>query len=196
MGIVLILTIAFAVVQVLVGVGAHSLALLTDAGHNFTDAFAIALVLVASVIGQRQRRTNDDAGGETVLTVEALSALVTAILMLAVSAYVLVEAVHRLGTPHPISGKSVFAVGCLGLAVNVVAILVLRAGDTTHVAARGVYLEVLSDALGSGGVVIAGALAWAFQWYRADAMITIAIGALMVPRSIALGRDALRLLRR
>ena len=189
-GIVLVLTLGFVAIQLLVGFSAHSLAVLTDAAHNFTDAIGIGLVLSATWIVRRK----SSEPSTSIHRWEVFSAIATALLMLIVAVWVMVEAVSRLGTPHHISAASVVVVGCLGLAVNFVAVLVVRRGDTSHVAVRGVYLEVLTDTLGSAGVLIAGSCAWAFHWYRADSIITIAIALFMVPRSVVLLRDSVRLL--
>lgn len=193
MGIVLVLTLAFVVIEIAAGVHTHSLAVVTDAAHNIADCAGITFALVATMIGQRTRRGLGNS--DTMHRTEVISALVTSVLLLVVALTVLNEALHRLRVPHMVEAPTIVVVGAVGLIINLLAFEVARRGDTSHVVMRGVYLEVLADALGSVGVLVAGVFTGAFGWNRTDAVVTICIALFMVPRSLKLGRDSLRLLK-
>ncbi|MDO8361318.1 MAG: cation diffusion facilitator family transporter [Actinomycetota bacterium] len=194
----LALVVGFLVVQVVVGITTHSLALLSDAGHMATDALGLAMALAAITAATRAARPNgtNGAGARTfgLYRLEILAALGNAVLLFAVAGYVLVEAGRRFGEPPHISSLPVLLVGILGLAVNVVGFLLLRAGAQESLNVRGAYLEVLSDLLGSVGVIVGASVMWATGWHWVDPVVGAAIGLFILPRAYRLGRDAMRVL--
>ena len=149
---------------------------------------ALAAIHLAS---RTTRRDNHTFG---VYRLEILAALANAVLLFGVAAYVLVEAARRLGDPAEVASVPVFVVGLLGLVVNIVAFLLLRAGAQESINIEGAYLEVIADMLGSIGVVVGAAIIWATGWTWVDAVIGAAIGLFILPRSYRLGREALRIL--
>jgi cobalt-zinc-cadmium efflux system protein len=125
---------------------------------------------------------------------EILAALANAVLLFGIAAYVVVEAISRLDEDRDVASTPVLVVGTIGLAVNVVAFLLLRSGARESLNVRGAYLEVVSDALGSVAV-IAAAIVWGVTgWEWVDPLIGAAIGMWILPRAWRLGRDALRVL--
>jgi cobalt-zinc-cadmium efflux system protein len=192
------LTVAFAiivvlfVVQVIVAIATGSLALLSDAGHMLTDALGLGLALTAIAVAARSRQERSRTYG--LYRLEVLAALVNAILLVGVAVYVLVEAISRIGDEPDVPGVPVLVMGCIGLAVNLVVLLMLREGSRESMNVRGAYLEVLADSLGSLGVVVAAVVLLAFDWEPIDAIIGVAIGLFMVPRALRLAWDALRVL--
>ena len=186
------LILGFLLVQAIVGLWTGSLALLSDAGHMATDALGLGMALAAIHAASRAGANPQHTFG--LYRLEILAALANAVLLFGVAAYVLYEAVIRLGEVREIDWAPVLIVGLLGLAVNVVAFLVLRAGSKESLNVEGAYLEVLSDALGSLGVVV-GALVWgATGWTWVDPVIGAAIGVFILPRAFRLGREAVRIL--
>jgi cobalt-zinc-cadmium efflux system protein len=187
-----VLVVAFLVVQVTVGIATGSLALLSDAGHMATDALGLGLALAAIHAASSLRTHPQRTFG--LHRLEILAALVNAGLLFGVAAYVVVEAVDRLGDAPEIASVPVLVVGALGLAVNLVAFVLLRPGARESLNVRGAYLEVVADALGSVGV-IAAAVVWGLTgWYWVDPLVGAAIGVLILPRAWRLGREALRVL--
>ena len=188
------LIVAFLVVQVVVGLATNSLALLSDAGHMATDALGLGMALAAISAANRQDHPDHRTFG--LYRLEILAALANAVLLFAVAGYVLVEAVLRLTDPERVDVASVpvLVVGVIGLLVNVVAFLMLREGAAESMNVRGAYLEVLSDMLGSVGVIVAAAVMWATEWHWVDPVIGAAIGLFILPRAFRLGRDAMRVL--
>lgn len=125
---------------------------------------------------------------------EILAALFNAMLLFGVAGYVLYEAIGRLGDAPDIASTPVLIVGILGLIVNVIAFMLLRAGSKESLNLQGAYLEVLSDMLGSVGVIIA-AIVWGITgWAWVDPVIGAVIGVFILPRAWRLGREALRVL--
>jgi cobalt-zinc-cadmium efflux system protein len=186
------LVVAFLFVQVAVGLATSSLALLSDAGHMATDALGLGMALAAITLARRRSHASHRTFGWYRL--EILAALANAVLLLAVAAWAVIEAIRRLDDPPQIDGPVVFAVGALGLAVNVVAFLLLRAGSKESLNVEGAYLEVLADLIGSVAVIVGAVIIWTTGWAWVDAVLGAAIGLWIVPRAWRLGGQALRIL--
>ena len=186
------LVLVFLVVQVATGLWTESLALLSDAGHMATDALGLAMALAAIHLASRGRRRSSATFG--LYRLEILAAAANAVLLFGVGAYVLVEAARRLAEPVEVPSLPVFGVGLLGLAVNVGAVQLLRAGAEQSINLEGAYLEVLADLLGSIGVVAGAVVIWLTGWGWVDPVVGAAIGVFILPRAWRLGREALRIL--
>lgn len=186
------LVTGFLVVQVVVGLAANSLALLSDAGHMATDALGLGMALAAITAANRATHAQHRTFG--LYRLEILAALANAVLLFGVAGYVLVEAVRRLDDPPEVSSVPVLVVGVIGLVVNLIAFVLLRQGATESLNVRGAYFEVVADALGSVGVIVAAALMWATGWGWVDPVIGAGIGLFILPRAWRLGRDAVRIL--
>ncbi len=186
------LVVTFLIVQVVVGLAANSLALLSDAGHMATDALGLGMALAAITAANRANKQQHRTFG--LYRLEILAALANAVLLFAVAAYVLIEAARRVGDPPEVASIAVLIVGIIGLAVNVVAFLLLRQGAEESLNVRGAYVEVLSDMLGSVGVIVAAAVMQITGWGWVDPVIGAGIGLFILPRAWKLGRDAIRIL--
>jgi cobalt-zinc-cadmium efflux system protein len=184
--------LAFLVLEVVVGFATSSLALLSDAGHMFTDvlgvAMALAAISAARGAGACDRRTFG------LYRAEVLAALANAALLCGVGAWVVVEAVRRIAAPPGVPGLPLMLTAAAGLVANLVVFRLLRAGAAESLNLRGAHLEVLADLLGSVGVLLAGAVTLATGWAYADPLVAIAIGLFVVPRAFGLGRQAVRIL--
>lgn len=186
------LIVGFLVVQLVVGLTTGSLALLSDAGHMATDALGLGMALAAIGVASRPDTAEHRTFG--LYRIEILAALANAVLLFAVAGYVLVEAARRLGDPPHVDSVPVFLVGVLGLAVNLVAFLLLRRGATESLNVKGAYLEVVADTLGSIGVIVAAGIMWLSDWTWVDPVVGAGIGLFILPRAWALGRESLRVL--
>lgn len=182
----------FFVVQVVVAVATGSLALLSDAGHMLTDTVGLGLALAAISVAARAGRDRGRTYG--LYRLEVLAALANAFLLVAVAVYVVVEAILRIGEHPDVPGTPVLVMGCVGLAVNLGVLMLLREGSRESMNVRGAYLEVFADSLGSFGVIVAAVVLIVFSWEPIDAIIGVAIGLFMVPRALRLAWDALRVL--
>ncbi|MFY1679536.1 MULTISPECIES: cation diffusion facilitator family transporter [unclassified Streptomyces] len=187
----LAITLSVMVVEVVGGVLAGSLALIADAAHMATDAVGLGMALLAIRFANRppsERRTFGYARAEI------LAALANGLLLLGVGGYVLVEAVGRLVTPTTTQGGTTIVFGAVGLAANVVSLALLTRGQRESLNVRGAFLEVAADALGSVAVIVSALVILATGWRAADPIASLAIGVLIVPRTVRLLREALEVL--
>ncbi|MFT3716141.1 MAG: cation diffusion facilitator family transporter [Gordonia sp. (in: high G+C Gram-positive bacteria)] len=184
---------AYFVVELVTGFAIDSLALIADAGHMLTDVVALAMGLSALLLARHGRVTDGRSFGW--YRAEVFTAVVNAVLLIVVGVFILYEAVERLrdGAPDG-SGGTMIVVALIGLLVNLVVMLLLRSDAQGSIAVRGAYMEVLADALGSVGVLIAGVVMMTTGWPYADIIVAVAIALWVVPRAIRLALDALKIL--
>lgn len=168
-----------------------SLALLADAGHLATDALGMAVALAATVLAQRPPCHHRTYG---LGRAEILAAALNALALLVVGVVVAVEAVARLAAPPPVAGVPLLVLGTLGLVGNLATLAVLTRGgkgsEHRSLNLRGVLLEVMGDALGSVAVLAAALVMLTTGWRQADPVASLVIAALIVPRALALLREA------
>src|SRR5690349_2478794 len=164
----------FLVVELVVGVLSGSLALISDAGHMAADVVALGAALAATKIAVRPDPTGRRTYGS--YRAEIFASGLTVLIMLGVAVYVVVEAISRIGDHVEVEAGPMLLVGVLGLLVNVVSMLLLRGGAEESLNVKGAYYEVVADAAGSVGVVVAGLLvALSGQgWW--DTVVALAIG--------------------
>lgn len=183
----LALIVLFAGVEAAAAFATNSLALLSDAVHMVTDAFALGVALVAVRLGRRPPDARRSFG---YVRAEAMGALLNGLLLFVLSGYILWEAAHRFLAPPAVASLGMLVVGVAGLLVNLVAMRLLHAGSEESLNVKGAYLEVWADMIGSLGVV-AGAVVIHFTgWRLADPLIAAAIGLWVLPRAWALVRQA------
>jgi cobalt-zinc-cadmium efflux system protein len=186
------LLLTFTVVEAVAALATRSLALLSDAGHMLTDVLGLAMALAAIHLADRaEQRTHRTFG---LYRLEILAALANAVLLFGVAVYVLVEAVRRLGDPAEVLGGPMLVVAILGLLANLVAFALLRGGAKESLNVEGAYLEVLSDTLGSVGVIAAAVVLQLTGWEWVDPLVGVAVGLFILPRTWRLGGQAVRIL--
>jgi cobalt-zinc-cadmium efflux system protein len=190
-----VLIAAFFVVEVVVGFWTNSLALLSDAGHMFTDVLGLGMALAAVQLASRaEQRGSDIRNTFGLYRLEILAAFVNALLLGGVAIWVVVEALLRLGDPPDVRTGAMLVVGALGLAVNLVAFALLREGAKESLNVEGAMLEVVADTLGSVAVLVAAVLIAVTDWGWVDPAFGAAIGLFILPRTYRLGRRAARIL--
>jgi len=185
------LTFAVMVVQVIGGLASNSLALLADAGHLLTDVVGIGLALLAISFAARPASEERTFG---YVRLEILAAVVNAVLLFGVAGFVLVEAWRRWNEPPVIASGQMLVVALIGLAANGTSLWILREARTRSLNMRGAYLEVLGDLVGSAAVIVAAILIWTTGWTGADAVASVAIAILIIPRTVGLLREAVNVL--
>jgi cobalt-zinc-cadmium efflux system protein len=172
----LVLTAVFALVEAAGGWLAGSLALLSDAGHMFTDAAALGLALFAQWIAQRPPSRRASYG---YARAEVLAAFINALALLALVVFIAIEAVRRLLVPQPVAGGMVLAIAFVGLMANLGSAWILaRAGSSLN--ARSAMLHVLSDMLGSAAAIVAGAVILFTGWTPIDPILSLAVSLLIL----------------
>lgn len=170
------LTLCFAVVEVVAGFAANSLALISDAGHMVTDAAALGLALLAQLIAKRPPSARHSFGFGRA---EALAAFVNGLAMLAVVAWIGVEALQRLNDPRAVEGGTVFMVATIGLAINLGLAWLLSRGDS-NMNSRAALVNVMGDALGSLAAIVAGVVIYFTGWLRIDPLLSVFVALLIL----------------
>ncbi len=188
---VLAITGAVLAVEVVVGLLANSLALLADAGHMLTDLAGLGLALFAIHVASRPA---DDERTYGSYRFEILAAVLNALILFGIAAFILFEAWRRFSSPPTVSSGLMLAAAVLGAGANAVSLWLLRQGQRHSLNMRGAYLEVLGDLLGSVAVIIAALVIAVTGLGRADAVASAAIGLLIVPRTWHLLREAVDVL--
>lgn len=168
-----------------------SLALLADAGHMATDAAGLVLALAAAHLAGRPATDRSTWG---MRRAEVIGAAVQAGMLALVGVIVGVRAVLDLISPPPVASSGMLVMGVIGLVANVVSLLVLAGGRGESLNSRAAFLEVANDAVGSVGVIVAAVVIAATGWTRADAVASLVIVVLIVPRAASLLRAAGRVL--
>jgi cobalt-zinc-cadmium efflux system protein len=199
---VLALLTVFMVVETVAALLTNSLALLSDAGHMFTDVLGIAMALAAITAARRAGGdpTDGPAAGRSaqrtfgLYRLEVLAALGNAVLLFGVAIYVLIEAVRRFTAPPEVRAGPMLVVAVAGLVANIVAFALLRSGARESINVRGAYLEVLGDLVGSIGVIGAAGVIALTGWRYADPIIAVAVGLFILPRTWQLARAAVLIL--
>jgi len=180
---VLVLTGAFMLVEAASGFLLNSLALLADAAHMLSDVAAIAMAFAAIWFAQRPATPRRTFG---FYRTEILAAVINASTLFVLAGWILYEAWQRFSEPPEVPGLPILAVAVVGLAVSFAGVVILRKGAGESLNMQGAYLETLSDMLGFIGTIIAGGVIWLTGWQQADAVASVFIGLLILPRTVKL----------
>ncbi len=170
------LTFGYALIEALGGLWSGSLALLADAGHMATDSAALLFALAANIIA---RRPVSDRHSFGLARVEVIAAFVNAIAMIAVVVWIFVEAFHRIGSPVPVKGLSVFAIASVGLGVNILVAWTLSR-DRENVNTRAALIHVMGDLLGSVAAIAAGMIIFFGGPLVVDPLLSMLVGGLIL----------------
>ena len=184
-------TIIFVIAEFLAGIQAHSLALLSDAGHNLTDALALLLAWFGFYL---QSKPPDEVKTYGYHRAGVLAAFVNAITLIVLSVYIFYESYHRLRSPEVVNETIMFWVAALGLILNVGIMWGLHRDKEHDLNVRAAWLHMLGDALGSVGIIIGAGLIHYTGWQIIDPILSIAIGILIVWTAWDVIKDSLNIL--
>lgn len=189
----LTLTATVMIVQVVGALLTGSLALLADAAHMFTDASALVIALIAASVAARPA---DDRRTFGYQRAEVFGALINAVILIALATVVAVQGVQRLLNPSEIevAGGLMLVVAVVGLLANAVSMWLLSRAQRTNLNVRGAYLEVMGDLLGSLMVIIAAGVILVTGWMPADALASLFIAAMIIPRAFVLLKEVFSVL--
>ena len=181
------------VIEVVGAILSGSLALLADAGHMLSDLTGLVVALTATVIAARPATDTQTFGHRRA---EVFGAMINGLILVAVVIFIAVEALTRLLEPTValVQAPLMLAVAVIGAVANTAGLLVLRGGAKDSINMRGAYLEVLGDLIGSVAVIIAAVVILLTGFARADALASLAIAALIIPRAFSLLSDVARVL--
>lgn len=182
----------FFLVELTTALAIGSLALLADATHMLTDLVALFMGLTAVLLARRGSKSAARTYGWH--RAEVFTAVANAVLLLGVAAFIVYEAIKRLGQAPEIPGWPMIVVAALALLANLAVALLLRSQASDSLAVKGAYMEVVADAVSSVGVLIAGIVTVTTHWPYADTVVAVLVALWVLPRAIALARAALRIL--
>lgn len=186
----LFVTLAFAFVEFVGGWWFGSLALMSDSAHMFSDSAALFIAAIASRVAQKPPGVRHSYG---FARAEVIAAFLNGLLLLGIVVVIVIEAVHRLRAPQPVSGPGVLVVAFVGLVVNVAVLRIL--GHGAHdLNTRAASLHVLGDLIGSVAALTAGAVIIISDWYPIDPILSFVISGLILISTTRILRDALHVL--
>jgi cobalt-zinc-cadmium efflux system protein len=189
--VVLVITLGVLIAEVIGGLIAGSLALLADAGHMLTDSTGLIMALIAASLAARAATVKRTFGLQRA---EVLAALGNALLLVGVAVWVLIMAVERLRNPVEVHSGLMLVVALVGVLANLAGLLVLRPAQSKSLNMRGAYLEVFGDLVGSLAVIVAALLILITGWMPFDAIASLAIVVLIIPRTWSLLREVVDVL--
>jgi len=188
---VLILTLSFAVIEVIGGIVSNSLALLSDAGHMVVDSGAIILSLFAVHLSMKPSTADNTY---SLARMEIVAAFINGISLVLFSGFIFYEAFERILEPVEIKGGLMLTIAFIGMIVNIIAGAILWSSSHGNLNVKGAFLHVLGDLAGSVGAVLAGAIVIKTGWTYADPIISFLIAGLIIYTSIGLIKDSLHIL--
>ncbi len=187
----LLLTFGFVALEGFFGLHAHSLALLSDAGHNFTDGLALALSWYALWIARKPATPTRTYGYHRV---GILAALANAVTLLAIAVFILGEAAQLFLHPQKAQSGPMIGIALLALLLNAGIALGLRRAAAHDINVRSAYLHMMGDALSAVGVVIAGFVLHFTGWVYADPLVSVLIGLFIIYSSCGIVRETINIL--
>ena len=186
----LLLTLSFAIVEAITGWWSGSLALLSDAGHMFTDSLSLLLAGMAAWFARKPPSARHSYG---LVRLEILAALLNGLFMLAIVASIVVEAISRYRHPMPVNGQAVMLVAFTGLLINIgVGWLLARGEDSLN--RRAALIHVIGDALGSVAALAAGLVIIITGWLPIDPILSIFVALLITGSTLNLLRETVHVL--
>lgn len=187
-----LLAVIFLAVEAVAAFATGSLSLLSDAGHVLADGVGLAMALAAVQLASNSRRKRSRTFG--MYRLEIMAALANAALLVAVSGYVMIEGLRRIGDPPDVPGGVLLVVAVAGLVANLVSFWLLKPGASESLNVKAAYLDVAADAVASVGVLVGGLVIHITGWALVDPLVGILIGLWILPRAWQLGREAVRVL--
>ncbi len=186
-----LLNVFITVVEIIGGIMANSLALLSDALHNLSDTIAILLAYIAAKVSNRSSNEKKTFGYKRV---EILAAFFNALVLIGISVFLVYEAIIRFSQPEPVKGLLMLIVASAGLIFNLLAVLLLKkhSGDSLNI--RSAYLHLLGDTLSSFAVIVGGILIYFYEIYWVDPLITILISIYIIKETWNVFRQSFNIL--
>jgi len=187
----LALTLGFVAIEAIAGLQAHSLALLSDAGHNFTDAFALLLSWYALRVARKPPTEGKTYGYHRV---GILTALFNAVTLLVIAGLIFIEAFRLFAHPEPVHSGPMIVVALAAVVMNTVIAIWLHGASHSSLNVRSAFIHMVGDALSSAAVVVAGIVIHFTGWPFADPLVSVLIGIFVIYSSIGIVREAMNVL--
>lgn len=187
----LTITLIVMVIEIVGGILTFSIALISDAGHMFTHAFALSLSLLALIIASKPACNHKTFG---LYRAEVLAAFLNGIFLLPIVGFIIFEAIERFLNPEEILSLYMFIIALLGLSVNVVSILILRGSQKSNIGIKSVFYHMIADAASSIGIVIVAIIISFTNWNFLDPLVSLGISAVIIYWAWGILRDSSRIL--
>jgi cobalt-zinc-cadmium efflux system protein len=191
LGITIVLNVIITAAQIAGGLISGSLALISDAIHNLSDGIAIFLAYMANVISQKERTSQSTFGYKRA---EILAAFINALALIAISFFLMVEAVKRFFHPQEVDFKWMIILGFLGLVANSFSVLILHKDKQENLNMKAAYLHLMGDALTSLAVIFGALFIWLWNWYWIDPLVTMLISFYLLFHTIRLLKESTEIL--
>ncbi len=185
------LNLVITAAQIVGGILSGSLALISDAIHNFSDSISVILAYFAQVLSRKPSTRKSTFGYKRA---EILAAFINALSLIGISVYLVFEAVERFFNPQEVNAKWMFWLGLLGLVANGISVLVLQREKHKNLNIKAAYLHLLGDALTSLAVVLGALLIWFYKIYWIDAVVTILISIYLFVHTLHLLKESVTIL--
>jgi cobalt-zinc-cadmium efflux system protein len=187
----IILNLIITIAQFVGGIISGSLALISDAIHNLSDTVSVILAWFAQVLSRKPSTLKSTFGYKRA---EILAAFINSIALIAISVYLIFEAIERLLHPQPVDAKWMFWLGLLGLVANGISVLILEREKNKNINIKAAYLHLVGDALTSLAVIAGAVLIWFFNIVWVDAVVTIIIGLYLLIHTWKLLKESVTIL--
>lgn len=184
------LNFLFVIIQIIIGLSIHSLALLSDAGHNFADVGALAISLLAFRLMKVKSNKKYTYGYRKT---SVLTAFFNAMVLYISIGAILYEAAHRFLNPEPISGLTISLVSGVGIIINSITALLFFRDKDRDINIKSAYLHLLSDAIVSVGLVLGGIIIYYTNWYWVDSLLSVIVAIVILFSTWQLLKESLRL---
>ncbi len=189
--ITILLNVVITAAQIVGGLISGSLALISDAIHNLSDGVAVFLAYLANVISRKEKTSQRTFGYKRA---EILAAFINALVLIAISFYLMVEAVERFFHLPEVDFRWMLILGTLGLVANSVSVLILHRDKKESLNVRAAYLHLLGDALTSLAVIVGAVFIWFWNWYWIDPLVTLLISFYLLFHTIRLLKESTEIL--
>lgn len=189
--IALTITLFMMIAEIIGGILSNSLALLSDAGHMFTDTLALALSFFAMKFAEMPATEKKTFG---FYRLEILAALLNGVTLVLISLYIIYEAYQRILNPQPVAGTLMLVVAVIGLAANIIGALFLMKHHETNLNIRGAFLHIIGDAVSSVGVIIGGVIILYTGWFLIDPILSILIALGIIAGAVGLVSESVSVL--
>ena len=187
----IVLNLIITAAQIVGGILSGSLALISDAIHNLSDSVSVILAWLAQFLSRKPSTLKSTFGYKRA---EILAAFINSIALIAISVYLIFEAIERLLHPQPVDAKWMFWLGLLGLIANGISVLILEREKNKNINIKAAYLHLVGDALTSLAVIAGAVLIWFFNIIWVDAVVTIIIGFYLLIHTWKLLKESVTIL--
>lgn len=187
----ILLNLLITIAQIIGGIISGSLALISDALHNFSDVLSLVFSLIAHKLSRRKASINNTFGYKRA---ELIAAFINAITLIIVALYLIIEASKRLFNPEPIQSGLVIWLAILGILVNGFSVLLLKKDAEHNLNMKSAYLHLLTDMLASVAVLVGGILMKFYGWFWVDSLMTLLIALYLIYVSYDLIKESTKML--